>query len=65
MFAPSLNTSRKEGAFTRTALGAPGRCVRGVAAACGESVLDVLHALRLVRVREPVLAHVEVVGEAD
>jgi hypothetical protein len=37
----------------------------GVAAAGREAVLDVLDALRLVWVREPVLAHEEVVGEAD
>jgi hypothetical protein len=35
-----------------------------VAAAGGVAVLNVLHALGLVRVREPVLAHVQVVAEA-
>jgi hypothetical protein len=35
-----------------------------VSAAGGEAVLNVLHALCLVRVREPVLAHVQVVAEA-
>jgi hypothetical protein len=50
---------------TRTAHGAAGGCVCWVAAACGESVLDILYALGLVRVREPVLAHEEVVAESD
>lgn len=39
-------------------------CAR-VAAAGGKAVFDVLHALGFVRVREPVLAHVDVVAEAD
>lgn len=36
-----------------------------VAPAGGEAVLNVLHALRLVGVGEPVLAHVEVVAKAN
>lgn len=39
--------------------------MRGVAAARGVSVLDALYSWCLVRVREPVLAHVEVVAEAS
>jgi hypothetical protein len=49
--------------FTRTTLGSRARLMCGMSAACGVSVLDVLDALRLVRVGEPVLAHVQVVAE--
>jgi hypothetical protein len=49
---------------TRTTLGASSGGVCGVSAASGESVFNVLHALGFVRVREPVLAHVDVVSEA-
>jgi hypothetical protein len=35
-----------------------------VSAAGRVSVLDILHALRLIRIREPVLAHEKVVAEA-
>lgn len=50
---------------TRTTHGSHARRVGRVSAASGESVLDVLYALGLVGVGEPVLAHVEVVAEAD
>jgi hypothetical protein len=50
---------------TRTTLGGrAGRMCR-MPAACRVSVLDVLDALGLVWVGEPVLAHVKVVGKAD
>ena len=49
----------------RTHFAATGGGVCRRAAGCREAVFDVLHALGLVGVREPVLAHVEVVGEAD
>lgn len=45
-------------------LAAASWCVCWGTACCGEAILDVLHALSLVRVWEPVLAHVEVVAEA-
>lgn len=42
-----------------------GRRMCRVASTRGEAVLNVLDALCLVRVREPVLAHVQVVAKAD
>lgn len=51
--------------ITRTAPCARGWGVCGMAAAGGEAVFDVLDALGLVWVWEPVLAHEEVVGEAN
>jgi hypothetical protein len=51
--------------ITRTASCARGWGVCGVAAAGGEAIFDVLDALGFVGIREPVLAHEEVVGEAD
>jgi hypothetical protein len=62
--ARKSHTMGKEGKFTRTTLRGCARGVCRVAAAGGVAVLDVLHALCLVRVREPVLAHVQVVAEA-
>jgi hypothetical protein len=50
---------------TRTALASSGGGVCGRAAASREAVFYVLYALRLVGVWEPVLAHEEVVAEAD
>lgn len=50
---------------TRTALARNSGSMCGRGAAGGEAILDVLHALGLVGVGEPVLAHVEVVAEAD
>jgi hypothetical protein len=47
----------------RTTLCRRARLVCGVSAACRVSVLNVLDALCLVGVGEPVLAHVEVVAE--
>lgn len=42
-----------------------GRCVCGMTSTGGEAVLNVLDTLCLVGVGEPVLAHVQVVAEAD
>jgi len=65
MCSPSFNTLIDEGSITRTTHGASSWCVCRVASACREPVLDVLHTLCLVRVREPVLAHEEVVAKAN
>lgn len=50
---------------TRTPLASNRREMRGMAAARGVSILDALYSWCLVRVWEPVLAHVEVVAEAS
>jgi hypothetical protein len=60
----SQRSDRNTGSITRTTLGSRAGRVCGVAAASRVTVFDVLHALRLVWVGEPVLAHVEVVGES-
>jgi hypothetical protein len=59
-----LSRDGKGGRITRTTLRGCARGVCRVSAAGGVAVLNVLHALCLVRVREPVLAHVQVVAEA-
>jgi hypothetical protein len=51
--------------ITRTAPCARRWGVCGVAAASGEAIFNVLDALGFVGIREPVLAHEKVVGEAN
>jgi hypothetical protein len=51
--------------LTCTSLGGYGGCMCGVSSARRKAVLDVLDALCLVGVGEPVLAHVQVVAKAN
>lgn len=48
-----------------TSLAGLGRRMCRVASTRGEAILNILDALCLVRVREPILAHVQVVTKAD
>ena len=61
---PLPNTLRERRCITRTTFRGRARRMCRMTAACGVSVLDVLYALRLVWIGEPVLAHEEVVGES-
>jgi hypothetical protein len=65
LFLPSLPLKWCQGkeCITRTTLRGRSRRVCGVTTASREAIFDILYALGLVWIREPVLAHVEIIAE--